>query len=174
MDWELSFLHALEGLHDGGVMDVLMKFFSTLGNAGILWIAIGVLLIVFPKTRKCGIQMIIAMAITFIVGNLILKNLIHRDRPYVVDETLIPLVKKPSEFSFPSGHTMNGFTGAFTIFFYNKKWGSIALIVATIIAFSRMYNLVHFPTDILGGFVIGICSALIVNYFYPKILAKKA
>ena len=168
MAWELSFLHMLESIHDGGIVDGIMILLSTLGNAGILWIAISLILLIPNRARKVGLQTIIAMLVTFIVGNLILKNIIHRARPYVVDPTLQLLIAKPSEYSFPSGHTMNGYTAAITFFFYNKKWGSIAIVFATAIAFSRMYNLVHFPTDIMGGLTIGICSAISVHYFMNR------
>ena len=75
MAWELSFLHMLESIHDGGIVDGIMILLSTLGNAGILWIAISLILLIPNRTRKVGLQTIIAMLVTFIVGNLILKNI---------------------------------------------------------------------------------------------------
>lgn len=174
--WEADFLFALGNLHDGGILDGIMKFFSTLGDAGALWIAIGLIMLIPPKTRKWGVQMLVAITVTFIIGNLIIKNLFHRDRPYVqipgIDD--LRLVRKPSEYSFPSGHTMNGFTASISMLFWDKRFGIPALIVAAIIAFSRMYNEVHFPTDIIAGIGIGVVSACCVQIVFRKLEQKKA
>ena len=120
------------------------------------------------KYRKCGLQVAVAMLLTFIVGNLILKNMIHRDRPCWIDPSITLLVKSPSDFSFPSGHSMNGFTASVSILLCDKKLGIAAVILAAAIAFSRLYNFVHFPTDVIAGIVIGIVSALFVNYLFQR------
>ena len=122
-----------------------------------------------------GWQVLLAMLVTFIIGNLILKNVIARPRPFAVDPEVLGLliIPQPGEYSFPSGHTMNGFTAAFTLFFCNKKLGIPALILATLIAFSRLYHFVHFPTDIIGGFCVGLAVAIIMNYVFQKVQARK-
>ena len=81
--WEADFLYALGNLHDGGFLDAVMIFFSKLGDAGLFWIGIGLIMLIPKKTRKWGFQMLVAIAVTFIIGNLIIKNLFHRERPYV-------------------------------------------------------------------------------------------
>lgn len=162
MDWEFDLLYALQGIHTP-VLDKIMVSVSTLGNAGILWIAIGVLLCIFPKYRKCGFQVIVSMALTFIVGNLLLKNLVARQRPCWIDSELTLLVASPGDYSFPSGHSMNGFTAAVTLLCYDKKLGIPATVLAGIIAFSRLYLFVHFPTDVFAGIVIGIVMALVCD-----------
>lgn len=167
MSWELSYLHTLQNFSNP-IIDKIMVLLSMLGNAGVIWILAAVILLISKKYRKTGIQMIAAMLITFIIGNLILKNVIHRPRPYVVDPTIIPKVVKPSEFSFPSGHTMNGVTASLTIFLRDKRLGIAAIVLALLIAFSRIYNLVHFPTDVIGGIVIGICSAILVEWYVMR------
>ena len=167
MSWELSYLHTLQNFSNP-IIDKIMVLLSMLGNAGVIWILAAVILLISKKYRKTGIQMIAAMLITFIIGNLILKNVIHRPRPYVVDPMLIPRVVKPLEYSFPSGHTMNGVTAALTMYFGEKRIGIPALILAVLIAFSRIYNLVHFPTDIIGGIVIGACSAIFVQWLMNR------
>lgn len=167
MNWELSFLHTMQNINCPP-MDLVMKVLSTLGDAGIFWIMLGLILACTRKYRKIGLQIACVMLLTFVFGNLILKNIIHRPRPYVVDPTLIPRVRKPSEFSFPSGHTMNGITAALTVYFNHKKMGIPLVVLAVLIALSRVYNLVHFPTDVFGGFVIGICSAILVQYINKK------
>ena len=167
MNWELSYLHELQNFSNP-VIDKIMVFLSTLGNVGVIWILFAILLLITKRYRKLGIQVIIAMIITFIIGNLILKNVIHRPRPYVVDPMLIPRVVKPLEYSFPSGHAMNGVTAALTMYFGDKRIGIPALILAVLIAFSRVYNLVHFPTDVIGGIVIGACSAIFVQWLMNR------
>ncbi len=167
MDWEFDWLFALQEIHNP-LLDKLMIFFSTLGNAGILWIAVALGCLIFPKSRKCGIQMFVSMLVVLFIGNLVLKNLFHRDRPCWICPDVPLLVDSPKDFSFPSGHSMNSFTSALTIFFYDKKAGTVALITAALIAFSRLYNFVHFPTDVFTGIFIGIGVAIAVNYFYKK------
>lgn len=158
---ELQFLYTLQELHNP-ILDKIMIFITNLGNAGIFWICLGLLLLVIPKTRKCGICMLLAMALTFILGNLILKNVVARPRPFTVATEIALKIPQPGEYSFPSGHTMNAFSGATTIFLFYRKPGVAALVLAALIAFSRMYLFVHYPTDILGGVVLGIVDALLI------------
>lgn len=167
MSWEFDFLYALQNIHNP-VLDKIMIVLSTIGDAGLLWIGVAILLICMKKYRKCGLQVAVAMLLTFIVGNLILKNMIHRDRPCWIDPSITLLVKSPSDFSFPSGHSMNGFTASVSILLCDKKLGIAAVILAAAIAFSRLYNFVHFPTDVIAGIVIGIVSALFVNYLFQR------
>ena len=141
----------------------------TIGESGLVWIVIAIVLTCIPKTRKCGLTMIIAMAITYLVGNLFLKNVIARPRPCAVDPGVTLKIPFPSEYSFPSGHTSNGFAGAVTIFSYYRKAGILSLLVAAIIAFSRLYFFVHYPTDILGGIVLGTLDALLAVYLVKRL-----
>ena len=167
MSWEFDFLYALQNIHNP-VLDKIMIVLSTIGDAGLFWIGVAILLICMKKYRKCGLQVAVAMLLTFIVGNLILKNMIHRDRPCWIDPSITLLVKSPSDFSFPSGHSMNGFTASVSILLCDKKLGIPAGSLAAAIAFSRLYNFVHFPTDVIAGIVIGIVSALFVNYLFQR------
>ncbi len=169
---ELEFLHMLQGWHND-VLNAIMVFITTLGNGGMLWIALGLVLAIIPKTRKCGILVLISMAFSFLLGNLILKNLIARPRPFHVDDSVTLLIPKPGEYSFPSGHTLNSFTASVMIFLHYKKPGIAALVVAALIGFSRMYLFVHYPTDILGGIVLGIFDAVLVYMVAKKVMAKK-
>lgn len=167
MSWEFDLLYAIQNMHNP-ILDKLMVFLSTIGNGGIFWIILACVLMISKKYRIIGIHMAIAMAITYIFGNLVLKNIFARQRPCWIDTDVVLLVKSPKDYSFPSGHSMNGFTGAVSILCHDKKLGIAALILATLIAFSRLYNFVHFPTDVFVGMIIGICSALIVNWFMNK------
>lgn len=152
-----------------GMADRDPAFFTTIGESGLVWIVIAIVLTCIPKTRKCGLTMIIAMAITYLVGNLFLKNVIARPRPCAVDPGVTLKIPFPSEYSFPSGHTSNGFAGAVTIFSYYRKAGILSLLVAAIIAFSRLYFFVHYPTDILGGIVLGTLDALLAVYLVKRL-----
>lgn len=165
MSWEFDWLYALQQIHNP-VLDKIMVFLSLIGEAGIVWIALAIVFLIMKKTRRCGAQMAVAMLLTFIIGNLILKNAIGRDRPCWIDPTVALLVKNPTDFSFPSGHSMNGFTAAVTILFYNRRCGIAAVVLAALIAFSRLYNFVHFPTDVFAGIVIGTVIAYVTNVLF--------
>lgn len=173
MGWEFDILYALQEIHHP-VLDVVMTVLTTLGNAGILWILLGLVFACIPKYRQMGFQMLAAMLVTFIIGNLILKNLVARERPCWVDESIPLLVSVPSDYSFPSGHTMNGLTASLTMLFYDKRLGVPAVILASLIAFSRLYHFVHFPTDVLGGLVIGICAAVAVQVLFQAHSKKQS
>lgn len=142
-------------------LDFIMPMITKLGDNGIIWIVLTLILLVFKRHRKWGIAMALSLFLCFIVGNLTLKPLIARIRPYEVITGIELLISKPHDFSFPSGHTMTSFAGAWVVFCANKKWGIAALVLASLIAFSRMYLFVHYPTDIIVGMVMGILFAII-------------
>ena len=146
---EFQILYYINQVHNP-ILDKIMIALTNLGDAGILWIVIAIILLFMKKTRKCGILMLISMAIGLIIGNGILKNLIQRSRPCWIDTNIPLLIPNPTDYSFPSGHTLASFEAAIMILLHNKKWGIPAIIIATLIAFSRMYLFVHFPTDILA------------------------
>ena len=115
MDWEFDILYAIQSIRTP-FLDKLMAFLSTIGNAGVLWIVIGVVLCISKKYRRGGMQMLSAELLSFIVGNLIIKNMVDRLRPCQIDETVSLIVKIPFDSSFPSGHTLNGITAAVTAY----------------------------------------------------------
>lgn len=168
---ELQILHMLQELH-AEWLNPVMILLSTLGNAGLIWIALSVALAIPKRTRPCAFTMMGAMALSFLLGNVIIKNLVARPRPFAVDASVMLLIPQPGEYSFPSGHTLNGFTAATVIFLYYKKTGVFALLFAGAIAFSRMYLFVHYPTDILAGLLLGIADA-VVAYLIAKAIMKK-
>ena len=173
MDFEI--LYALNGIHSE-VLDKIMIGITYLGEKGIFWISIGVILLFFKKTRKCGLFMLIAMGLGLIIGNGILKNVVARQRPCWLDPTINLLVKNPKDFSFPSGHTLASFEAAITIMFFNRKWGSAALVTAILIGISRLYLFVHFPTDVLGGAILGTiiaCTVCLVGNKISKNISNK-
>ena len=152
-----------------GVMDPFWIFITHLGDKGLFWIAIGLTLLCFKKTRPAGFAVLISLLINLCITNLTLKPLIARPRPYLVNDALSILISRPSEFSFPSGHTSGSLTAAFALYaFVPKKYGISAVVLAFLIAVSRLYVGVHYPTDILGGIAVAIVSS-----FFGCMLVRK-
>ena len=170
MDFKILYL--INAWHSD-ILDKIMIFFTNLGDAGIFWIILAIILLFFKKTRKCGLLMLISMALGVIIGNGIIKNLVRRSRPCWLDSSIPLLIKNPSDFSFPSGHTLASFEAFVMIFLHNKKWGIASGIIALLIAFSRLYLFVHFPTDVLAGAILGIVISLMTYYVYEKIVSPK-
>lgn len=166
---ELRFLDFLQTIHTP-LLDKILAFITSLGNAGIVWIVLAVVLLILPKTRKTGIIVAAALLMDLILCNLILKNLVARVRPYDVNTAIAILIKKPLDFSFPSGHTAASFAAMTALFLAKMKKAWIAaLVLAVLIAFSRLYFYVHYPTDVLGGAVVGILSGIIGYTIVEKI-----
>jgi undecaprenyl-diphosphatase len=172
MSWEFSILYALQEIHTP-VLDRIMLFITSLGDDGILWLAIGVVCMFFKKHRKMGAQLLFSMLCTYILGNLVLKNMVARPRPCDIDTAVTLLLSRPHGYSFPSGHSINSMAAAVALFLNNKKIGIPAIIIATLIGFSRLYLFVHFPTDVLGGFVIAILVVIGVDFGFRKIQVIK-
>ena len=162
-------------------LDFLMPLITVLGNGGIFWIAASVALMIFPKYRKAGISMGIALLIGLVLCNLTLKPLVARIRPYdyqfkYFGRTISLLIATPHDYSFPSGHTIASFEAAVALTFHHKKLGIVALILAALVAFSRLYLYVHYPTDVLASLVLGTAIALVGCFLAEKLcafLAKK-
>lgn len=156
--------------------DALTVFFravTKVGNAGIFWILLTILLLAVKKTRYVGANCFFALVFTFLLNNLLLKNLVGRIRPYEVIDGLTPLIDKPIDASFPSGHTANGMAVAFVCLrLLPKKAGIPIFILAVLIAISRLYLGVHYPSDVICGAAIGIImgypAKLLTDYIYAK------
>ena len=158
----------------GPVGDVFWQFITHLGDEGYLWIVLGIILLFFKKTRPIGFTVLISLLFDFLMINVALKGLVARPRPFVVNELIEPLVGGVSPYrSFPSGHSGGSFAAMFALYrWVPKKIGIPALFLASLVALSRLYVGVHYPTDILGGFIIGfICSAL--AYCIVKMVMNK-
>ena len=142
-------------------MDWLMPIITLFGEDGIFCIAVSAILLIFPKTRKLGAQMGVALAIGFLIGNMTLKPLIARVRPYDMPGIDIELlVSSLGDKSFPSGHTLACFEAATVVLKNNRKFGIPAMVIAVLVAFSRLYLYVHYPTDVICGAVLGILFGL--------------
>lgn len=149
-------------------LDLVGFFLDRAFYAGFFWIVLGGVLLIFRKTRVAGAALLSAMLVALLVGEVGLKNIICRQRPCVIDPSVPLAIPVPSSYSFPSGHTGSSFAAAGALFAFNKKLGIPALVLASIVGLSRMYLFVHFPTDVLGGIVLGLLSALAVYLIFRK------
>lgn len=150
------------------VLDRIMVFATKLGNSGFLWIFIAFLLLSQKRYQRCGIPLICALSLTMFLSDDILKPLVGRIRPSDKFLNILPIIGRPHTASFPSGHTAVAFASAAVIFHYYRAAGILAYLTAALIAYSRLYLFVHYPTDILGGILLG--SA--VSYMIVKAIEK--
>ena len=159
-----NFQHSL----NSKLLSNILIFFTNLGNHGLVWIAITLFLISSKKYRKIGYLAIISLIINAIIVNVILKNLTHRARPFTEISDIILLVKAPKDFSFPSGHTSASFTMVYIFYKHLKKYFPAVLITSIIIAFSRLYLTMHFPSDVLAGLLIGLFAGFLGEKIFNK------
>lgn len=144
------------------VMTAIMKVVTMLGDKGIFLIAVAVMLMAYKPTRKAGMAAVLGLVINLLIVNVWLKNVVDRTRPYYVVEGLQSLLPPQWDSSFPSGHTSHAFVMVAAIWsMLKRKYGVIALVIATLIAFSRLYLGVHYPSDVLFGVLIGLISGFV-------------
>lgn len=142
------------------LLTALMIFFTRLNNSGAIWIALGIALCIPRKTRMAGAAVLLALALQLLIGEMLLKPLIGRLRPFLVVEGLNNLVAAGG-YSFPSGHTGSSFAAASALWRAGcPRAGAAAMVLAVLIGFSRLYVGVHFPTDVLGGVVLGCACGM--------------
>ena len=178
--FELGILDFIQNTFRCGFLDVFMPFITAFGEHGIFFIALAVVLLIPKKTRKVGLCIGAALLMGFIVGNLTLKPLLSRMRPYDFNEAFDKasmLVAGLSDKSFPSGHTLAAFEACVVLFITQKKYiGIPALVFCTLIALSRLYLYVHYPTDVLAGALLGTLFAVLgtklVNFAWDKIAER--
>lgn len=166
---EVGILHRLNDIISCDFLDLVMPIVTHLGDAGFIWIVLALILICFKKTRKAGMSMGIALVLGLIIGNLTLKPLVARVRPYDFDTSIMLLIPKESDLSFPSGHTLASFEGAFALFLRHRRAGIFAIVLAFMIAFSRLYLMVHYPSDVICGMVLGVILAYVATKITDKI-----
>ena len=155
-------------------MNGFWKAITFLGEGGWFWILLAVILLLMKKTRKVGAAAAIALAIGALITNVWLKNMVARVRPYDTYSALILLASKPKDWSFPSGHTCASFASAFVYFrLLPKKYGIPAIILACMIAFSRLYLGVHYPTDVLAGLLVGLLASVLAIWIVRRFCENK-
>ncbi len=179
-DFDLAIFDFFHRLHDsaaGGFLDVFFNAITTLGHDGIALIIISLILMLFKKTRKAGSAMLAGIIVGAVFTNLTIKPLVSRPRPYTYHDSpvyqwwLNAGAQVESDRSFPSGHTTSAMamvTGLFCV--TNKKVSWLAFLFAILMGMSRIYLCVHYPTDVIGGLIIGaiggVIGGLLVNWFY--------
>lgn len=183
---DLSVFEWVQGIRNP-ILTVLMKIITTLGDEGILFIAIALILLATKKYRKIGFAMLAALAVMLVCNNFVLKSIFARERPFNLFATfpekysewggelakyIYPdMVKAPHSYSFPSGHTSSAFAAGVAILCYNRKAGIPATIFAFIMGFTRIYVGVHYTTDVIAAAFVGVVYALlgvlITKYLFP-------
>lgn len=170
--WDFAILHTIHEKLSHPLLDEVLIILSRLGNSATVWIVIGVFLLFFRKWRISGVKLLLALLIGLFLINMGLKEWVGRLRPFQIDPSIALLIPEPGEFSFPSGHA-NSSMAAATVLLREKVPGRyFALFIALVIAFSRIYLQVHFPTDILAGllsgFLIGLSTCLLIDGLIKK------
>lgn len=172
MEWEFALLDWIQKHLRGDVMDWMMSAATFLGNGGWFWIALTLLGFIPQRTRKYAHVAAIALLLHLIFCNFVLKPLIARIRPFHIQAVEL-LIREPSDFSFPSGHTQAAFSVATAVCMWRRKYGIPALILAAVVAFSRMYLYVHYPTDVFAGIFFGVGFAFIGLWISNRLFRSK-
>ncbi|NLT63663.1 MAG: phosphatase PAP2 family protein [Clostridiales bacterium] len=160
------------------LMDAFMVFITKLGDIGFIWITIGLVLLVPKKTRRRAFNILICLLSAYLINDLLIKELVARPRPYDTIGDLSILVKPLSSYSFPSGHSSSSFAAALALTLAFGRKGALSYIPAVLIAFSRCYVGVHYPSDVLGGALVGTLVTLATyklldRYIKSDLIPKK-
>ena len=173
---EARFLLWLQEFVRNPILDRIMITMTRLGDNGIFWIILALFFVAFKKTRRMGICCFLSMIFSYVSVNIILKNVIGRIRPYDAIEELMCIIEVQPDFSFPSGHSSISFACLTVIFLMvpKKTYAVIPAVIGLLICFSRMYVGVHYPTDILGGILLGILCGLLAYFIVNKAAARRS
>lgn len=156
------------------ILDRFFIFYTSLGDIGLLWIVLGLVFLAFRKTRRTGLLLLLALALSHLFNTVILKNLIERPRPYTVLQQVESVIGPVSQTSFPSGHSATAFASAMIPFLREKgflRW--VPLILAILMGLSRVYVGVHYPIDVLAGAVVGSLTAYSVFWIDRRLTRTK-
>lgn len=189
--FDFNILQFYNNLHEGplgGILDVFFLVYTHLGDDGILFIVLGLIFLLFKKTRKVGAGMLIGIAVGALITNITIKPLIARPRPFELFEYInndpnvllfkdwwesMGSVSASSMRSFPSGHTTSAVAALVPVFlFCNKKTSWLALVAAVLMGASRNYVMVHYPSDVLGGIIVGLIAG-IAAFIIVSVVMKK-
>ena len=169
--WDLSVLDALQRFRTPG-LDAFFSTITHLGDGGIFWIAAALVLLCIPKTRKLGFCVAIALVFDALLCNVLIKPLADRVRPYELRDVVL-LIRQPKDASFPSGHAAAAFAVSTALACKRSRLAIPAGILATVIAFSRLYLYVHYPTDVFAGIALGALCGWLGFLVSRRILQKK-
>ena len=172
LDW--SILNSIQTNCRTAFLDLLMPIITNLGGSRSIWILITIMLLITRKYRKVGITLLFGLAMEVLVCNVMLKPLIARVRPCDVNTAVQLLVSRPSDFSFPSGHSASSFAAASVLLFEKHPLRIPAFVLAIVIAFSRLYLYVHFPSDVLAGALLGITLGYLAHLIVNNYIKQKS
>ena len=172
MSVELKILDFIQTLHTP-VLDKIVLGITQLVQSGIIWIVLTLILLIIPKTRRTGGVMLAALLIETVLCNLLLKNIVARTRPCDVNTAVQLLISRPHGYSFPSVHTAMAFSAAGALCFSKNRLWIPVLVFACLIAFSRLYLYVHYPTDVLTGAILGVLCGYIGYKIVNTLMKKK-
>lgn len=158
LSYEFAILDWIQANMRNPTLDLLMPAITALGNSGLIWLLLAGVLLLTPKHRRAGAAVLAGLVLEIICCNMVLKPLVARVRPCDVNTAVQLLIARPDDFSFPSGHTGASFAAAAALFADRNRLWIPSLILALLIAFSRLYLYVHYPTDILAGAAIGMMA----------------
>ncbi|GAB5081517.1 phosphatase PAP2 family protein [Hominimerdicola sp. 21CYCFAH17_S] len=168
---DFAVLDFLQKLHSK-VLDFIMQAVTLSGDNGYIWIALCIVLLCIPKTRRIGVFTAVTLITEVILNDGIIKGIIARERPFIQNSAIDTIIRQPSGYSFPSGHSASSFAAATAVYMHNKKLGIPAYILAALIAFSRLYFYVHFPSDVIIGSLLGVLIGIGVNKLLNYILKR--
>lgn len=156
------------------VLDTVMPIITMFGDGGIFWIAISILLLFTRKYRKTGLSMAFALSMGLLVCNIILKPGVARIRPYDFQmeyfaKEIQLIAGGMHDFSFPSGHTIASFEACTALMLGNKKFGIPATVLAILVAFSRLYLYLHYPTDVIASIILGTLFGILGTWLAGKV-----
>lgn len=150
-------------------MNGIWKFVTFLGDGGWFWIALSLVLMIPKKTRRIGVASMLSIAFCALITNILIKNIVARPRPFDAVEAIVPLINRPWGYSFPSGHTCASFASALILLrMAPKRYGVAAVVLATLIGFSRMYVGVHYPGDVMAGFLVALFGSAVIYRWVEK------
>ena len=158
---ELGILDSIQDIFRNDVLDVIMKFVSRIGDYSVVWIVLAVVLLIIPRTRRSGVAIALSLIIDVLLCNVIVKPIAARTRPYEYNTDIVLLIDRLSDYSFPSGHTAAAFAVVTALLKCRNRIWIPAIVLGILMAFSRLYLYVHYPTDVIFGVLIGIAAGML-------------
>ena len=169
-DWGI--LHWIQNTIACPFLDAVVPKLTMLGNAGFIWILAGLALLCSKKYRRQGALVLMGLLAGLLVGNIVLKNLVARPRPCWLDPSVQLLIASPTDYSFPSGHTLSSTIAATILTKADRRFGYAAIPLAVLIALSRLYLYVHFPSDVLIAALLGLLIGELTFRYGGRLLDK--
>lgn len=172
--FDFSILNFIQEHFRCDFLDGVCRFMGAVGNMGLIWIVFAVVLLFFKKTRTAGMIALLSMGVAYLLGDLVIKPIVQRPRPFTFESELnmfwgVELIsKKPSNYSFPSGHSAAAWAFTTSLLIKRRTLGLIAVAPAVLMVLSRLYLYVHFPTDVLCGALLGAATAFVMVLIFKK------